>query len=63
MFVCGYDSGYGLSFTDFELALLNTSTGSLPLRISYHLAAFLSRFHPKQVHFEGFWLKISGHLM
>ena len=28
-----------------------------PLRISYHLATFLSRFHPKQVHFDGFWLK------
>ena len=29
----------------------------VPLRISYYLAAFLSRFHQKQVHFEQFWLK------
>ena len=27
------------------------------LRISYYLAACLPPFHPKQVHFEGFWLK------
>ena len=27
------------------------------LRISYYLGAFSSRFHQKQVHFEGLWLK------
>ena len=32
-------------------------TQETPLRISYHLAAFLPLFHRKQVHFEGCWLK------
>lgn len=45
------DAGYTDRVPE-RLVCVETEPGSQPLRTSYHLAAFSSRFHRKQVHFR-----------